>query len=758
MEDKPCGSSACKSQYKLVSLSWRVSHMNHIYQVVWSKVRGCYIVVSEIAKNNGKSRAQKAAVLGAVFMGTVLITGAGSLNPVEAATDVHFYDVNSTDSTQGNYNNNGATGTNAIAVGVNASASDKDAVAIGDTAVASNESAIAIGTNTTSSGQRSIAMGAQTTAIKDSSVAIGYDTHAVNDSTVAIGSGTYANGRYSVAIGLSSVAGTTTNDASNPLDGGGSVALGYAADAEAGRSIAIGTASTAQYSTFSTALGDSSNAQTEGGVALGAGSVATRAAGNKEQTITETTDYNTGTTTTTKTLGSELTAYLKPDTVASGQESTWTSTTGAVSVGGQSTYKVYENGVKVTKTTTLTRQITNVAAGSEDTDAVNVAQLKAARTTVTSSDNSVGITTTKDDNDYHTNYDLKVATATLSTGTDGKVTNTNPTTGSQAYVTGDNVASAINGSGFNLTTSKSDGTVSGTSTELINPGETVTLDAGKNIALTQSGNTISIATADDITLGKANSTDSSGNTVAGTDGKLAVDNTNGFSVVIGKDAVSKTSSTSTTAKEGIGVNGTDGTNGVSLWADNSGTNTAGHIGLNGSDGAFTDIWTDYGTKTLTSGKNTTVDGTEKASRLVYTDTKGSHEVATMDDGQIYAGDVPAANATANAFNRTMNQQTNIVGGVTNLSVLSTANNVGVVSDGKDTLTIRLAKELSGLTSVTTETTDSNGNVTSKTVQNGNGLTITPTTLSDGKTAVSLTGSGLDNGGNTITNVAAGVNQ
>ncbi|MFV0635767.1 ESPR-type extended signal peptide-containing protein [Mitsuokella sp. WILCCON 0060] len=719
--------------------------MNHIYKVVWSKVRGCYIVVSEIAKSNGKSRSQKAAVLGAVFMGTVLITGAGILNPVEAAGYSALNGTANTDNsiaignntTAGNSSNNAS----AIAIGEYADATSANAIAIGfgqsnaNKTTASNESAIAIGTNVTSSGQRSIALGAQTKAEKDSSVAIGYDTHATNDSTVAIGSGTDARGRYSVAIGLSSVAGTTTNNASNPLDGGGSVALGYIADAEAGRSIAIGTASTAQYSTFSTALGDSSNAQTEGSVALGAGSIATRAAGNKEQTITETVDYNTGVT-TTKTLGNELTAYLKPDTVASGQESTWTSTTGAVSVGGESTYKVYENGVKVTKTATLTRQITNVAAGSEDTDAVNVAQLKAARITVTSSDNSVGITTTKDDNDYHTNYDLKVATATLSAGTDGKITNLNPTvtesdgkstTNTQAYVTGDDVADAINNSGFKLTTSNSDGTASGTSTELINPGETVTLDAGKNIALAQNGNKISIATSDDMTLGKANSTDGSGNTVAGTNGRLAVDNTNGSSVVIGKDAVSKTSSTSTVAQSGIGVNGTDGTtNGVSMWAEGSGTSTKGHIGLTGSDGAFTDIWIDYGTKTLNSDKNTTAD---TASRLVYTDTKGNHEVATMDDGLKFKGD------DATVITKKLNEQLEIVGGATGDL---TDNNIAVKSTSDGKLKVQLAKDLTDLNSVSV------GNTTINT----SGLAIT--------NGPSITASGVDAGSKVISNVADGV--
>ena len=269
-----------------------------------------------------------------------------------------------------------------VAIGENAEASGARSLAIGfgvkgkvteggvekdDTTLtqttASGESAISIGTDTQAAGQHSLAMGSHTSAAKDSSIAIGYDTHAVNDSTVAIGSGTQARGRYSVAMGLSSVAGKETNDVNNPLDGGGSVAIGYAAAAEATRSVAIGTGSTAAEAAFTTALGDSASAKQRGSVAVGAGSVATRAAGNKENG----TDYKA--------------AYRLPDlTNATDAEiATWTSTEGAVSVGGTATYKDYDaNGKQVTKTKLLTRQITNVAAGSEDTDAVNVAQLKQA--------------------------------------------------------------------------------------------------------------------------------------------------------------------------------------------------------------------------------------------------------------------------------------------------------------------------------------------------------------------------------------------
>lgn len=237
---------------------------------------------------------------------------------------VHYYSVLSDETgPDSNYDNKGAKGKNSLAAGVRAS----------------------------------------TTENAENAVAIGYDTHAVNDSTVAIGSGTQAWGRYSVAMGLSSVAGKETNDVNNPLDGGGSVAIGYAAAAEATRSVAIGTGSTAAEAAFTTALGDSASAKQRGSVAVGAGSVATRAAGNKENG----TDYKA--------------AYRLPDlTNATDAEiATWTSTEGAVSVGGTATYKDYDaNGKQVTKTKLLTRQITNVAAGSEDTDAVNVAQLKQA--------------------------------------------------------------------------------------------------------------------------------------------------------------------------------------------------------------------------------------------------------------------------------------------------------------------------------------------------------------------------------------------
>ena len=691
--------------------------MNKIYKVIWSNLRNAYVVVSELAGSSRNhrgyheySKALAAAVFAAcVFSGSTVSAAGGSAAGTNAIAD-----------------GNGATASAAdsVAIGTKASASEESAVAIGNTASASERSTVAIGYAASSKGQNSTAIGNGAVAEKGSSVAIGSDTHAVNDSTVAIGSGSYANGRYSVAMGLSALAGTTTNDSSNPLDGGGSVALGYAADAAAGRSIAMGTGAAAQYSTFSTALGDSSNAQTEGSVALGAGSVATRAAGNKEQTITETTDYNTGTTTVTKTLGDELTAYLKPDTVASGQESVWTSTTGAVSVGGVASYKVYENGKIVTRTSVLTRQITNVAAGSEDTDAVNVAQLKAARTTVTSSDGSVGITATKDTTDNHTNYDLAITTASLSAGSDGRVTDTNPmTTSTKAYVTGDNVADAINKSGFSLTTSSSGGTVSGTTKEVVNPGETVTIDAGKNIAVTQSGNTISIATANDLNVNSVTY-----NTTDGT-------------------------KTYTTKVDGTGIqltpSETDSTKKISLTTN----------GLSNGGKQVTNMGSGINSTTKAYDINTNGANIGDVKAIAASAANGSKTVVTSSDGSVTIKD-DGSDATHHSYDLSVNYSK--MSGNFNLSYTGDNNSSGsnalssaVAFNGKENqivtnaengkVTFRLADDVKGLNSLEAKTVNA-------TTINGSSFHV----AGDGShSAITLSQGNVTMGGNKVTNVAAG---
>ena len=199
----------------------------------------------------------------------------------------------------------------------------------------------------------------------------------------------------------------------------------------------------------------------------------------------------------------------------------------------------------------------------------------------------------------------------------------------------------------------------------------------------------------------------------------------------GKDGVSITGPNGADGTDGkVGITGKDGKDAVSM----SGKDGVGHIGLTGKDGRNADITVDKGDSDL--------DGNE-ITRIKYQDENGkTHQVATKDDGMKYGGD------SGSVIKKKLNEQVNVVGGITDASKLTTEDNLGVVSDGTGNLKVRMAKDLKGLETVTTK--DAAGNTT---VMNGGGVTITPASGN----AVSLTKDGLNNGGNTITNVGPGVN-
>ena len=199
----------------------------------------------------------------------------------------------------------------------------------------------------------------------------------------------------------------------------------------------------------------------------------------------------------------------------------------------------------------------------------------------------------------------------------------------------------------------------------------------------------------------------------------------------GKDGVSIAGPNGADGTDGkVGITGKDGKDAVSM----SGKDGVGHIGLTGKDGRNADITVDKGDSDL--------DGNE-ITRIKYQDENGkTHQVATKDDGMKYGGD------TGTVIKKQLNEQVNVVGGITDANKLTTEDNLGVVSDGNNNLKVRMAKDLKGLETVTTK--DADGNTT---VMNSGGVTITPA----GGNQVSLTKDGLDNGGNTISNVGPGVN-
>ena len=210
---------------------------------------------------------------------------------------------------------------------------------------ATGSSSMAFGVGTTAQGNLSLAMGVNSSASGLNSLAIGYGNEAAGTQSVAVGNSSNASGNYSVAMGLGAQAGTKNTDVES-TDHGGAVAVGYGASAAETGSAAYGYSAQAK-AVESSAFGTSAQANVEGSIALGAHSVANRGKGS--------------------------TGYLAPDMTDpanAAKAATWVSTSGAVSLGGTDAAEAGANK-------TISRQITNLAAGSEDSDAVNVAQLKA---------------------------------------------------------------------------------------------------------------------------------------------------------------------------------------------------------------------------------------------------------------------------------------------------------------------------------------------------------------------------------------------
>ena len=276
-------------------------------------------------------------------------------------------------------------------------------------------------------------------------------------------------------------------------------------------------------------------------------------------------------------------------------------------------------------------------------------------------------------------------------------------------------------------------------------GKTVTYAAGKNLTVEQE-----IAANGNQTYTYALNKDLTNLDKVVVNGKDGID---------GKDGVSITGpkgESAPGAKDGqdgkVGIAGKDGKDAVSI----SGKDGVGHIGLQGpkgtpgtpgADGASLDISTDHGTQTLVKPE---ANNDNKSERIVYVpkdkdgnplkDTDGNvikREVATMDDGLKFAGD------DGTVIKKALGTQLDIVGGAT--GALSD-NNIGVNNDnGK--LKVQLAKKI--------DLTDAGSVTTGNTKVNNDGITITNPT--DSNKNVSLTGTGLNNGGNKITNVKAGEN-
>ena len=355
------------------------------------------------------------------------------------------------------------------------------------------------------------------------------------------------------------------------------------------------------------------------------------------------------------------------------------------------------------------QKITNVAAGVNDTDAVNVQQLKssmaAATTTVKAGDsgNTTVETTVNADKSKTYTVDIKkdLNLRSVITTTDDKKFST-----------------VTNGVGV-------------TSTDTF--GNTTTLTAD-NVKVSDSQNNTTKTTAKGVLVDNpTKATELSVDGVVTTDKKTKRTSTTADGVVV-TSGMGSSKVTTTVSSNGVAIttppagqgSPKDGTGAVTLTKDglNNGGNQVVNMASGYAEGEDINNIANN-SSSLTNGANIGdlkkgIDGLKKA-------------------GLDFAGD-------KGEFHRDLGQKVTVKGGVTDESKLSTANNIGVISDNNGSLNVRLAKDITGINSITTM--DNSGHTT---VTNGNGITI----KNNGGGSVSLTSSGLNNGGNKITNVAPG---
>ena len=268
--------------------------MNKIYKIIWSKARNCYVVVSELAKRNGKASSGLNKKIIAAFL------AAGTVMAVNGSA---WADYSNVDITQANdktitktYYGNAES--NAIAIGAGtgdnaAKALAEDSIAIGAGATAAYEKNVVIGAKSTTTGQRSTAIGADSTAFGYCSVAIGYDAQALvkfasssdpsdpshKSRAVAIGAGSRALANRSVAIGDNAIAergmAWVVSIGANSYSGLlGANANGYGARAFGKNSVAMGRQARAGEPATDLSMNDATTYVTSKGNMDGFGAVA----------------------------------------------------------------------------------------------------------------------------------------------------------------------------------------------------------------------------------------------------------------------------------------------------------------------------------------------------------------------------------------------------------------------------------------------------------------------------------------------------
>ena len=430
----------------------------------------------------------------------------------------HFYSVQTPSNDRGNYNNNGATGLDALAAGADAQAAGAFAVAVGTGAQAAISNSIAIGKNATvnedtasdmavnglTKGEGSVAIGSNTKASGTNATAVGQSSNAYGQNSLAAGQSSNAVGKSSVALGDGANATQDSATALGPYSqstAAGATALGFNTHATAFGTVAAGRNSKA-VANNAVAMGNEADAQKEDTIAIGYNAQATQnravAFGkNAKATAGDTVAFGDA---AKASVGNAI-AFGKnanaahADSIALGANSateaavqTTSATVGSLTFGNfagntpESTLSIGSAGKE--------RTITNVAAGrisDSSTDAVNGSQLYATQNVM----NNIGKSA------------VSVLGGNAAIANDGTITMTNIGGTGKANVH-DAIAAVKETAekGWNLNANDE------TSSEKIASGDTVTFKEGKNIKVSRDGKNITVATSDDVSFNKVTVGDS----------------------------------------------------------------------------------------------------------------------------------------------------------------------------------------------------------------------------------------------------------
>ena len=801
--------------------------MNKIFKVVWSKTKECYVVVSEVAKNNGGKKKALASVLAGLAMvaataGTPVQAdgnyGGSAVNITPNAYNgsnrtspnsvVVGYQNNTTggsgnghiiygannvanqDSSMALGNQNVATGPAASAIGVGSQATGRNTIAVGNVAKASNTDNIAIGTysEALTSGQdayalavgsyskanahmavgvgalanatgtestavgagskatakNSQAFGARNTASGQNATAIGYGNTSKVEDTITIGTSNNANTGGGIAIGQNNLADATANGGRNAgstqiaigrdnraaredtiaigreakAENDLSVAIGNRTEATANAAIAIGTnGAPSGGNTYKTtasgfaavAIGMQANSSGTASTAVGGKSSATA---NGASALGQASEASAASATA---LGKEAKASVA-DGVALGSQSKATVDKGVKGFNPAETRTNKYAGLAGTaQTSTLaavsvgdganaTRQITGLAAGTADSDAVNVAQLRSVNLKYAGDtgnsdvllDNGT-LNVKGDDKFISTSADKNGVKITakvgenITTNADGKAVA--PTT--NGIATTDNVTQAINNSGWKVTSANNGGTTNGTTSEKVSPGDTVTFKAGKNIVLDQAGKQFTYSLNKDVDL------------------------TNGGSLTVGDTKVTN---------DGLTITGGPSVKKDGIDAGNKNISNV-KAGVKDTDAVNVKQLKDAKTK-LVDGKNTKVtgEGTQDDPYKVNVegDLKGITSISNADNGPKMTIGGNSINITGGPLNMGGSKITNVAPGTDDTDAVNYSQIKDLRTEVKagNGVTVAKSQGTDGHDIYTVSSTGATGNTDPSKVEGGKNTTVT----------------------------------